>query len=416
MQTPRLLALDDDPEITEIIAAVASEAGFDVRTTNDHIAFSKALTSFEPTVITLDLNMPSVDGFQLTRILAEQKTTARTILVSGVDTRVIHTASKFISESGVTLAGVIRKPFSISELRQKLHEIKRGTADLSPDDLRAALRGGELRVYYQPKIAVGSHLVGERAGRKPRSPDIEARIVGAEALVRWAHPDRGLLLPDAFIELAEHSRLMVPLTAFVLRSSLEAIVGWRQHGAEFPVSVNLSATLLYDEKLPERLTKLVHDFGLKPADIVLEITEDAAMGDVKTAMEILSRFRLKGFGLSMDDFGTGYTSLRELYRMPFNEIKIDRSFLEDMDETQEARTIVRSITNLAHDLGLSVCAEGVETTEALKAINEIGCDTAQGFLAGRPAPAHEITKTILLRNAAGRKAPYCNLVWVRESS
>jgi EAL domain-containing protein (putative c-di-GMP-specific phosphodiesterase class I) len=251
---------------------------------------------------------------------------------------------------------------------------------IGEQELAAAIAVGEMVVHYQPKIDLNAEAAWQN--------------VGAEALVRWAHPRRGLIGPSDFIGLAERTGLILPLTMFVLETAIAQVRVWQDDGAPVSMAVNLAAQLLTDLRMPDQISAMLEKHGVPPSSLILEVTESAAMADTLRAMDILTRFRLKGMGLSMDDFGTGYSSLLQLHRMPFSELKIDRSFVTQLGEAQEALIMVRSMIHLAHDLGLSVCAEGVETGVALKILRSLRCDKAQGYYIGRPAPADQLTRML----------------------
>lgn len=254
-------------------------------------------------------------------------------------------------------------------------------------ELAAAIAGGELVVHYQPKIDLKLGTVW--------------RTMGAEALVRWQHPFYGLIPPGEFIGLAEETGLILPLTELVLATAIDQIKLWRADGMTVSVAVNLSAHMLTDLQMPDRVADMLAKNGVPASSLILEVTESAAMADVSRTTDILTRFRLKGIGLSMDDFGTGYSSLLQLHRMPFSELKIDRSFVIELGEAQEALVLIRSMINLAHDLGIQICAEGVENGRALDILRSLGCDKAQGYYIGRPAPAAEMIRLLRGRKRAG---------------
>ncbi|BBH69961.1 hypothetical protein ACTI_66460 [Actinoplanes sp. OR16] len=241
-------------------------------------------------------------------------------------------------------------------------------------ELRQGIGRGELVVYYQPKIDVAS--------RRP---------CGAEALVRWQHPTRGLLGPDAFIPPAEESGLIDLVTADVLNQALAQLGRWAALGHELPVSVNIPARSLTDEAFPGVITDALARHRVPPRLLTLEITESAVVTDMERAGEVLRRLRERGVNISIDDFGTGYSSIAHLRDMPPHELKIDRSFVMKMSEDTRDETIVRAIVDLAKNLRLRVVAEGVENEDALRALGDLGCDEAQGYHISRPLPAAELT-------------------------
>ncbi|MDI6103417.1 bifunctional diguanylate cyclase/phosphodiesterase [Actinoplanes sp. NEAU-A12] len=251
-------------------------------------------------------------------------------------------------------------------------------------ELRQGIERGELVVFYQPKVNLAT-----------RTP------CGAEALVRWQHPVRGLLGPDTFIPLAEDSGLIDLVTAEVLDQALAQISRWSVLGHELPVSVNIPARSLADDTFPETIAVALARHGVRPELLTLEITESAVIGDMLRAGEVLAGLRARGVNISIDDFGTGYSSIAHLRDMPPHELKIDRSFVMKMCENARDETIVRAVVELAKNLHLKVVAEGVETATALEALSDLGCHEAQGYHISRPLPAADLTDWLSRSTAAG---------------
>lgn len=242
-------------------------------------------------------------------------------------------------------------------------------------ELRHAIENGDLFLLYQPKIKLQT-----------------SHVIGVEALVRWRHPRLGIIPPDQFITLAEHTGLIKPLTLWVLNAALSQCAQWRQAGLELSVAVNLSARNLQDPQVPDQIRDLLETWKVDPSQLELEITESVIMADPARAMEILTRLSGMGVRLSIDDFGTGYSSLGYLKKLPVDEIKIDKSFVKEMATDGDDTVIVRSIIDLAHNLGLQVIAEGVEDQETWDALVILGSDAAQGYFMSRPIPADELTR------------------------
>jgi EAL domain-containing protein (putative c-di-GMP-specific phosphodiesterase class I) len=215
------------------------------------------------------------------------------------------------------------------------------------------------------------------------------RVKGAEALARWTHPHRGLLSPDHFLEHVVNDGLMQALTDVVVQTAITQASRWNQANENLILSMNVTASTLLDLTLPDRIVDLCRQNGVQPDHLILEVTETEAMRDVTRTMDVLLRMRIRNIGVSIDDFGTGHSSLRELQRMPFSEMKIDKSFVIDMTTNKDCAVIVNSIIDLAHNLGLKVIAEGVEDVRTWRMLLEKGCDYAQGFFMGKPMPAHE---------------------------
>jgi diguanylate cyclase len=241
--------------------------------------------------------------------------------------------------------------------------------------LRRAIENGELVMHFQPTVAI---------------PD--GRPVGVEALVRWDHPERGLVFPDAFLDLVEQSGMMRHLTHIALAKSLAQVAQWWRSGIELTVSVNVSVRDLTDTSFATVVADLLGAHDLPARALKLEITEHVLMADpgrMTAALESMDRL---GVDLSLDDFGTGYSSLVHLRRLPVSEIKVDRSFVQRMTADADDAVIVRSIVDLAHSLGLRVVAEGVETVDTWRALQALGCDLAQGYLISRPLPGEQLTR------------------------
>jgi EAL domain-containing protein (putative c-di-GMP-specific phosphodiesterase class I) len=242
-------------------------------------------------------------------------------------------------------------------------------------ELRHALDEGELVPHYQP-------VVDLRTGE----------VRGLEALVRWRHPRHGLLLPGEFVPLVEQTGLIGPLTIEVLDQALGQLRAWRDDGLDTRVAVNLSPRGLQDPLFPEGLERLLYRWDVSPSRLDLEITESTVMSNPKRAMEALEQLRLLGIGLVLDDFGTGYSSLTFLRGLPVDTIKVDRSFVENMATSRSDGVIVASLVDLAHNLGLSVIAEGVEDEVTASELVRLGCDAAQGFYLSKPRAAAEIAR------------------------
>ncbi len=234
-------------------------------------------------------------------------------------------------------------------------------------ELRNAIDRDQLELYYQPKIDIQS-----------------CELFGAEALVRWNHPKHGFISPDEFIPMAERTRTIKTLTLWVLKRAFQHCAEWHRKGLEIKISVNLSAKDLLDPNLPDIIAGVTASSGVKPEWIILEITESSIMTDPERALIVINRLNEMGFELAVDDFGTGYSSLAYLKKMPLSELKIDKSFVEDIQNSENDAIIVKATINLAHNLGLHVTAEGVENQEILNRLKGYGCDIAQGYYFSKP--------------------------------
>jgi len=237
-------------------------------------------------------------------------------------------------------------------------------------DLHRAIDNDELRLFCQPKVRFA-----------------DSQVCGVEALVRWQHPQLGMISPSSFIALAEHSGLISPLTDWVMAAAFRQSYVWRQAGLRLPLAVNLSARDLRDPKLVERVRNLYATWGAEPNGVQFELTESALMQDPQGSLESLKRLKDMGSDLYIDDFGTGYSSLAYLQKLPVDAIKIDQSFVRDMLSDHDSAVIVRSTIDLAHDLDLLVVAEGVEDRAGWDYLAKEGCDMAQGYVVSEPIPA-----------------------------
>jgi diguanylate cyclase (GGDEF)-like protein/PAS domain S-box-containing protein len=240
-------------------------------------------------------------------------------------------------------------------------------------ELPRAMRDRELELNYQPKLDAAT-----------------GALAGVEALIRWHHPTRGLIPPVDFVPAAEKTGLIQGLTRYVLDEALGQIASWQKQGLEVTVAVNLSMRNLHDPTLPDQVAALLEKWQLDGTRLTVEITESAIISDPAGTKDVIRRLKLLGVGIAIDDFGTGYTSLAYLARLAITQLKIDRSFVMNMDANADDAAIVRSIITLGHDLGLEVVAEGVETDEAFATLSRLGCDTIQGYWLSRPLPAAEL--------------------------
>ncbi|MBI3596220.1 MAG: EAL domain-containing protein [Nitrospirae bacterium] len=242
-------------------------------------------------------------------------------------------------------------------------------------ELRQAIERDQLFLHFQPKIDLKTR-----------------RVIGVEALVRWRHPEHGFVPPDQFIEPAEQTGLIKPLTLWIFNAARREGLMWQQAGIHLSMSVNLSARNLHDPHFPDQISEILQTTGGKPDELELEITESAIMNDPARALEAITRLRAMGIRFAIDDFGIGYSSLAYLKRLPVDAIKIDKSFVINMIENQNDAVIVRSTIDLAHNLGLKVIAEGVEKQDIWDRLSALGCDAAQGYYMSRPMPAEELTR------------------------
>lgn len=406
MMPAKLLILDDDPLTCNTIAAIARMAGLTVKYTSDPQKFFEITQAWQPDFLAIDLIMPQMDGVQVMVELANQQCRAKIFITSGVGSRVLEAAGRAAGEHGLNICGVLPKPFTPTELRSLLespsaepsgatHRQRPAPAgpQVKAEDLAKAMANGEITLVYQPKIECNT-----------------GRLAGFEVLARWLHADLGNIPPSDFIPLAEQHGLIDKLTANIVDKSLQWLSEFKI-GATGPVlqqqldlllksvslSINISARSLSNLTLFEYITERCQFWSIAPDRLILELTETSAMDDPVSSLDMLTRLRMKGFQLSIDDFGTGYSSMLQLVRLPFSEIKVDKSFVITARDSQESRTVIKSIVELGHSLGLQTTAEGIEDAETLDYIRETGCRLAQGYFIAVPMAEKALSAWILNR-------------------
>ncbi|MHB1053874.1 MAG: EAL domain-containing response regulator [Thiobacillus sp.] len=380
----RILMLDDEPFMLKLIGHVLANLGFTQVTSFD--SGCAALESFDspnnpPDLILMDLNMPEMDGVEFVRHLVERRYTGSLILISGEDERMLQTAVKLMRAHKIWVLGHLRKPVkpeALSALLDKWTPPSSGSPRAAnkvygADAVRAAINNNELVNYYQPKVAVTT-----------------GRVVGVETLVRWRHPEDGMVFPDQFIGVAETHGLIDDLTRVVLTSALAQAKVWQDEGFALRVAVNVSMDNLASLDFPDFVAGLAANAGVWPQEVVLEVTESRLMLDMRAPLEVLTRLRLKRFRLSIDDFGTGNSSLAQLRDIPFDELKIDQSFVHRAWIDETLRAMYDASLGLARQLGMAVVAEGVEDRDDWDLLRRTRCDFAQGYFIARPMPAADL--------------------------
>ena len=386
--TKRLLLIDDSPDIGDLIAVIAAPLGFACEQAVTFAAFKELLAAdaasdSDAAVIVVDLIMPGTDGIEVLRYLAEQKCRAGILLLSGANRRVLAVAEEMARASNLKVLGGLGKPIARPQLeailRREASAVVPGSMRqpaehlISEEELRRAITEDQFVLHGQPQIDIKTGAAS-----------------GVEMLVRWQHPLHGLLFPDAFIGLSEQWYLVDDLTWLIVDKALKAAQLFAAHQWHPAMSINISAFSLQDVTLPDRLFALAEAAGVSPSQLTVEITESGAIEKVAAVLDIVTRLRLRGFGLSIDDFGTGFSMMHQLRRIPANELKIDKEFIRTMDHDSDARIIVRKTVEIGHEMSMVVVAEGVETQEQLRMLAELGCDIAQGYLFAKPMPAEEL--------------------------
>lgn len=326
-------------------------------------------------VMVCDLNMPGMDGLAFLRHIAEAGSKSSVILCSALDSSIVRAAEIMAKSYGLHIVGVADKPLSQAKLMPLLLRhfsrhlaAQRPKVELLPlKDIQAGIARQQFLPFFQPKIDI-------RTGR----------MVGVEALMRWSHPDLGLVPPAAFIPVMEDHQLITPISYTIIDTALAQCRRWHDQGLDISVSVNVSVESLSDTGLPDRLEAMVTAHGLPLSALVIEITETVAMTDLGHVLETLARCRIKGFDLSIDDYGTGFSSMQQLTRLPLSEIKIDQSFVTGASGETILQALIETSVMIAQRMKLRSVAEGVETREDWNVVAGLGCEIAQGYFIARP--------------------------------
>jgi PAS domain S-box-containing protein len=391
-----VLVVDDDPvvlmQMQQMLAGIGVAEVLSARNGVEAILLMNRRKA-PLDVVVCDLNMPEMDGVEMIRRFGQTGFRGGLILMSGADEQLMTTVGKLAELQGLTVLGQIHKPATPDAMRDLLRVASSAPIDrqpvrsgsvLTPDAIRAGVARSEFLIWLQPKV---------------NAETLEP--VGVEALARWRQKDGSYIPPDLFIVVAERAGIIDQLSGVLLAQALQQ--GARLHEAGFPlkISINLSALWLDDLNLPDLMLRSVLEVNLTPADIILEVTETGVTKDLAIALDVLTRLRLKGFGLSIDDFGIGYSSFEQLGRIPFTEMKLDRSFVNRGTQDSAARAILESSMAMAQKLELVTVAEGVETEAELELMRDLGCDNVQGYLIARPMPVDELIPWLKSRPIKG---------------
>lgn len=376
----KILLLDDEPYMLKLIGVMLANLGLTQVTafTSGHAALASLDHAAQvPDLILMDLNMPEMDGIEFVRHLVARNYKGSLVLVSGEDERMLQTAEALISAHRITILGRLHKAVTPQALASLLNtwappmDRSQKTVNnlYSAADVRAAISNGELVNYYQPQVSVST-----------------GKVLGVESLVRWRHPEDGLVVPDHFIGLAEEHGLINELTGVVLAEAIAQLKSWRKVGLELRMAINVSMENLAVLDFPDFVARQAAAASVAPRNVTLEITESRLMKDLRAPLEILTRLRLKRFGLSVDDFGTGHSSLSQLRDFPFDELKVDRGFVHGAVHKATIRAIYEASLGLANQLNMVSVAEGVEDRADWDFLRQTGCRVAQGYFIARPMP------------------------------
>lgn len=378
-----VLVVDDDKFMLRLIARALQALGHNQVLTCDSAAEALAQLNSKalPEVILCDLNMPHMDGVEFLRKLAGIGYRGAVVVISGENGRILRTVENLARAHGLAILGYLQKPVKPEQLGKILADWQsRPRSVASPrmdlctsEEIKRGLSDREFVPFFQPKVDIAT-----------------GRMVGVEALARWRHPVRGTLGPDCFIGVAEQQGIIGTLTELMLSETLLQAQVWRGQGLNLKVAVNVSMSDLVRLDFPELVLGQAKAVGILPIDITLEVTESRLMNNPVVPLDILTRLRLKRVGLSIDDFGTGYSTLAQLKNIPFDELKLDRSFVQGAGRDPAARAILESSVDLAKKLDMRVVAEGVETREDWDLVAALGCDAAQGYFIAKPMSGPDV--------------------------
>jgi EAL domain-containing protein (putative c-di-GMP-specific phosphodiesterase class I) len=336
-----------------------------------------------PGLLIIDLEMPTMDGSELLSALGARAIRTPIVLASSRERALMNSVQDMGAALGLRIVGALQKPLTLASLAALLQNKldatgieKRGPAPpppVEPRCLRAALAAGQIQVHYHPQVEIDT-----------------GRVRGVEALARWHDARQGWIAPDAFIPVAEQHGLIRELTFKVMDEAMRQTALWCRHGLDLSIAINLSPVLLERGELVQEISELQQRHGLRAEQIVLEITESSLLRDLAIALGVLTRLRLRGFRLSLDDYGTGFSSMQQLARIPFTELKIDRTFVHGAHERDSLQVILRSALEMASQLGIETVAEGVECLEDWQLLRQYGCKLAQGWLIAKAMPGGEL--------------------------
>lgn len=375
----KILLIDDEDFARKLLAHQLANLGFRKVTPVTGGAEALALIAggarFD--IVLTDLQMPGMDGVEFVRALTQGGYDGELVLVSGEDKRILKTAEQLARAHGLRVLGWLKKPVAPERLAEVLGHhadaiAPRPCADggcYEPDELRQAIATGQLVCHCQPKVSLA-----------------DGTLAGVEMLVRWQHTRDGLVFPDCFIGVAEEYGLIDDLTRAVLRDALGQTRAWFDAGRDMHVAVNISMGNLNTLDFPDFVVAAAREMNVSLSSLVLEVTESRLMLDMRAPLDILARLRLKHVDLSIDDFGTGHSSLAQLRDLPFNELKIDRGFVHGAWRDAQLAAICEASLDIARKLGMRSVAEGVEDIEDWNFLRARGCEIAQGYFIARPMP------------------------------
>lgn len=366
------LIIDDDLDVQLLGKMLLRQRGYNVQTASSFGELARQPSLLNTELILLDLGLGEFTGLDILDYLDDLRLNASILLISSCSKETAADVIAIGEAKGLRMLGFIPKNRLLTDLKTFLEPLKNALKAPTQEELASAIRSKQFFLMYQPK------------------QDLKQRqVIGVEALVRWQDPERGVLSPDSFIPLAEQSGLMVPLTWLVLELALAQQAEWQARGWSLNVAINIPAAFIQSEGMLEAFDRLTQQSGALLSNITLELTESVGVECLGYACHVLKALQHRGCQLSLDDFGTGYSSLVQLHRLPFNELKIDRSFVSSIDQDKDALAITASIIDLGKRLGLKIVAEGIETMAQHTLLVEAGCAVGQGYYVARPLTASD---------------------------
>jgi len=381
----KILVLDDDAFVLKMTSRILEGLGCtSVTTCVSGVAALELLAIPDrcPELILLDLNMPGMDGVEFVRHLVDHRYTGSLILMSGESESLLQASEKLVRAHNISVLGRISKPATpevLDEMLKKFaltyrNSLHSGNNAQREEELRAAIANGELINYYQPKVSVSS-----------------GKVEGVEALLRWRSPQDGMVQPYEFLGMAESSGLIHDLTRTILSNAFTQSKAWLDEGLSLRMAVNVSVFNLRSLDFADSVSVLAADAGVPPQNVELEVAESwLPMHDMRATLETLTRLHMKRFRLTIDEFGTGYLTINQLRGLPFDEIKIDRDFVNRIWIDAKARARYEAHLAVAKQLNLKICAVGVENIDDWHILSQTGCDYAQGSFIAKPMPAGEL--------------------------
>jgi EAL domain-containing protein (putative c-di-GMP-specific phosphodiesterase class I) len=373
----RIIAVNLDAELLESLRALRNQHGVNLVTAATEADLLANLMDGSA-VVALGLQSQGLSPLSVLRALGMARCRPAVVLIGEVDERLYQSIQRLGSKLRLDSMAYVSRSAEGTQLIASLLHAVRTTAAPQEAELRRAIEEQELMLHYQPKFAC----------------DDDRSVVGVEALVRWNHPELGLLRPAHFLPLASATGLLMDVTDFTITEAIRQHAAWQAHGIDLPVAINLAPGLIRDDGFPDRLMNTFRQFGVSPSRFTLEVKESDSTGDRELCMDVFTRLRLAGVALALDDYGSGLSSLTELYKLPFTELKIDRALVADAPTSGDARIVMRGIVRLAHELAINVCAEGVETRAELNAAIAAGCNFVQGTLLCEPDRPEEIERSL----------------------